>query len=65
MRALRGVELYPVINDPFCLKNVGDFMHIEGLLFQRRLQAFDKDVVQITAHAIHLNLVSALVSVAI
>ena len=49
MRALRVVEPNPAINDPFRLETVCDFMQIDGLLFQRPPQAFDKDVVQIAA----------------
>ena len=33
MRALRVVEPDPVIDDPFCLEAVSDFMQIDGLLF--------------------------------
>ena len=53
MRALRIVKSNPVIDDPFCLETVGDFMQIDGRLFQRPPQPFDKDVVQIAAPAIH------------
>jgi hypothetical protein len=34
VRALGVVEADPVIDDPFCLEAVGDFMQIDGLLFQ-------------------------------
>jgi len=53
VRALRIVKSNPIIDDPFRLETVGDFMQIDGLLFQRPPQAFDKDVVQIAAPAIH------------
>ena len=53
VRALRIVKSNPVIDDPFCLETVGDFIQIDGRLFQRPPQPFDKDVVQITAPAIH------------
>ena len=53
MRALRVVEPDPVIDDPFCLEAVSDFMQIDGLLFQRPPQPFDEDVVQIATPPIH------------
>ena len=53
VRALRIVKSNPVIADPFCLETVGDFMQIDGRLFQRPPQPLDKDVVQIAAPAIH------------
>ncbi len=45
MRALRVEEPNPVVDDLFCLEAAGDFVQIDGLLFQRTPQAFDKDVV--------------------
>ena len=53
VRALRIVKANPVIADPFCLKAIGDFMQIDGRLFQRPPQSFNRDVVQIAAPAIH------------
>ena len=53
VRALRVVEPNPVIDDPFCLEAVGDFMQVNGLLFQRPPQPFDEDVVEIAAPPIH------------
>ena len=52
VRALRIVKADPVIDDPFCLETVGDFMQIDGLLLQGPPQFFNLDVVQITAPAI-------------
>ncbi len=34
VRALRIVKPNPVIDDPFCLETVGNFMQINGLQFQ-------------------------------
>lgn len=53
VRALRVVEPNPVIDDPFCLEAVGDFMQVNGLLFQRPPQPLDEDVVEIAAPPIH------------
>ena len=53
MRALRIVKANSVIDDPFHLETVGDFMQIDGLSLQGSPQSFNKDVVQITAPAIH------------
>ena len=53
VRALRIVKADPVIDDPFCLETVGDFMQIDGLLLQGSPQSSNKDVVAITAPAIH------------
>ena len=53
MRALRVVEPNPVIDDPFCLEAVGDFMQIDGFLLQRPPQPFAEDVVEIAAPTIH------------
>ena len=61
MRALRVVEPNPVIDDPFCLEAVGDFMQVNGLLLQRPPQPFNKDVVRyrprpsLTGRCLHAN----------
>ena len=34
MRAVSIVKAYPIIDDPFRLETVGDFMQIDGLLLQ-------------------------------
>ena len=51
--ALRIVKANPVINDPSRLETAGDFMQIDGLLLQGSPHSLNKDVVQITAPAIH------------
>ena len=53
LREVRIVTANPVIDDPFCLETVGDFMQLVGFLPQGSPQSFNKDVVQITAPAIH------------
>ena len=53
MRTLCVVEVDPVTDDPLCLEPVGDFVQVNGLLFQGPPQSFDKDVVEISAPAIH------------
>ncbi len=53
MRALRVIEPDPVIDDPFCVEAVSDFMEIDGLLFQWPPQPFNEDVVKISAPTIH------------
>ena len=55
MRALGIVKANPVIDNPFRLEAIGDFMQIDGLLLQGSPQSFNKDVVQITAPTIHLD----------
>jgi hypothetical protein len=42
------VKADPVIDDPFCLETVGDFVQIDSLLFQRPPQPLDEDLVEIT-----------------
>jgi hypothetical protein len=44
------VKADPVIDDPFCLETVGDFVQKDSLLFQRPPQPLDEDVVEITQH---------------
>ena len=59
MRALGVVKADPVVDDPFSLEAVGDFMQIDGLLLQGSPQPFDEDVVQITAPTIYYRQVIA------
>ena len=53
VRALLVVELNPVINDPFCLESVGNFMQVNGLLLQRPPQPFDEDIVEVSSPTVH------------
>jgi hypothetical protein len=52
VRPIEILKANSVIDDPFCLKFVGNFMQIDGLLLQGPPQFFNLDVVQITAPAI-------------
>ena len=79
MRPLSVIEADPVVNDPFGLEAVGDFMEINGLLLQGTPEPFDEDVVEIAPAPIFYRqcigkanvtrgidiLISALVSVVI
>ena len=47
------VEVDPLCNDPFGLEAVGQFMQVDGLIFERAPQAFDEDVVHAPAPPIH------------
>ena len=47
LRVLCVVEPNPVIDDPFCLEAVGNFMQENGLQLQRVPHPFDKDVVHV------------------
>ena len=53
VRALGVVEADPVIDDPFCLEAVGDFMQVNGLLLQRPSQPFDEDIVEVSSPTVH------------
>ena len=53
MRAFAVVERDPVIDDPFCLKPVSDFVQIDCLLLQESQEPLDEDIVQIAAAPIH------------
>ena len=53
MRALRIVELDPVIDDPFCLEPVSDFVQIDGFLLEGSPEPFDKDIVEVSPPPIH------------
>jgi hypothetical protein len=52
VRPIGILKANSVIDDPFRLKSVGNFMQIDGLLLQGPPQFFNLDVVQITAPAI-------------
>ena len=49
MRALGVLKPDPIVDDPFCLEAVDNFIQVNGLLFQVPPKAFDKDVIQIAA----------------
>ena len=53
MRPFAVVEPYPVIDDPFGLETVIDFVQIDCLLLQGSPEPLDEDVVQIAASPIH------------
>ena len=48
MRPLEVVKADPVIEDPFCLEAVSDFVQVDGLVLERSSEPFDEDVVEIT-----------------
>ena len=52
VRLIGILKANSVIDNPFRLKTVGNFMQIDGLLLQGPPQFFNLDVVQITAPAI-------------
>ncbi|MFT4961243.1 MAG: hypothetical protein ACI92Z_002332, partial [Paracoccaceae bacterium] len=43
------VELDPVIDDPFCLEPVSDFVQVDGFLLEGSPEPFDEDVVHCPA----------------
>jgi len=47
------VELDPVIDDPFCLEPVSDFVQVDGFLLEGSPEPFDEDIVEITTAPIH------------
>jgi len=53
VRAFAVVERDPVIDDPFCLEPVSDFVQVDGFLLEGSPEPFDEDVVQIAAPPIH------------
>lgn len=53
MGPLGVVEGHPVLNDAPRLEAVGDFLKVDGLLFQASPEALDEDVVEVTAAPIH------------
>ena len=53
MRPLRVVKAYPVVDDPFGLKAIGDLVQIHSLLIQGPPEPLDEDIVQIPCSAIH------------
>ena len=53
MRAFAVVERDPVIDDPFCVEPVSDFVQIDCLLLQESQEPLDEDIVQIAAAPIH------------
>ena len=53
VRPLVVVELDPVIDDPFCLEPVSDFVQVDGFLLEGSPEPLDEDVVEITTAPIH------------
>ena len=53
MRPLGVVEVDPLADHPFGLEAVGQLKQVDGLVFERAPQAFDKDVVHAPAPPIH------------
>lgn len=53
VNAFRTLKIDPVINYPFCMKLVSDFMQINSLMLQRPSQHFNEDIIQILAVAFH------------
>ena len=49
VRALGVLKPDPIVDDPFCLEAVDNFIQVNGLLFQVPPKAFDIDVIQIAA----------------
>jgi hypothetical protein len=49
----QSVKSDPVIDDLLCLEPVGDFMQIDGLLFQGSPRSFDEDTVKIAPPSTH------------
>ena len=47
------VELDPVIDGPFCLEPVSDFVQVDGFLLEGLAEPFDEDVVEIATVPIH------------
>ena len=52
LRPIGILKANSIIDDPFRLITVGNFMQIDGLLLQGPPQFFNLDVIQITAPAI-------------
>ncbi len=48
MGPLGVVEGHPVLNDAPRLEAIGDFLKVDGLLFQASPEALDEDVVEVT-----------------
>ena len=53
MRPLGVVEVYPFCDDPHRCEAVGQLLQVDGLVFERPPQAFDKYVVHAAAPPIH------------
>ena len=47
------VELDPVIDGPFCLEPVSDFVQVDGFLLEGSPEPFDEDVVEIATAPIY------------
>ena len=64
VRPIGILKANSVIDDPFHLKTVGNFLQIDGLLFQGPPQFFNLNVIQITAPAIQQDFDFAIIKVA-
>ena len=53
MGSLGVVEVDPLTDHPFGDKAVGQFVQVDGFIFERAPQAFDKNVVHASAPPIH------------
>ena len=53
MKQLGVVELDPVIDGPFCLEPVSDFLQVDGFLIEGSPEPFDEDVVEIATAPIY------------
>jgi len=53
VRPLGVVELDPVIDGPFCLEPVSDFVQVDGFLLEGSPEPFDEDVVEIATAPIY------------
>jgi len=53
MRPSGVVEGHPVFDDAPGPEAVGDFLKVDGLLFQASPETFDEDVIEVSAPSIH------------
>ena len=53
VRPLGVVELDPVINGPFCLEPVSDFVQADGFLLEGSPEPVEEDVVEIATAPIY------------
>ena len=53
------VEPNPIIDNPFCLESVGDFVQVDSFLFQVSGETFNEDVIEMPAPSVHYRQVIA------
>ena len=53
VRPLGVIELDPVINGPFCLEPVSDFVQADGFLLEGSPEPIEEDVVEIATAPIY------------